>query len=54
MIGTHQLIDKPLAGAGGVEMSVLDPDNQVVYTKTTGGEEGKFTFTTKKCKIKII
>ncbi|CAD8140612.1 unnamed protein product [Paramecium pentaurelia] len=48
VIGAHQLLDKVQPNGGGVELSVLDPDNQVVLTKMTNSDEGKFTFTTKK------
>jgi len=38
-----------LANGGGVELSVLDPDGATILSKTTFTDEGKFTYTTKKC-----
>jgi hypothetical protein len=50
IIGNHQLIDKlPQKYAkDGVALRVIDPENNVLLTKHTNNEEGKFTFTTKK------
>lgn len=51
IIGNHHLIDTlpEKYKSEGVTLRVLDPDNNVLLTKLTNNEEGKFTFTTKKC-----
>ena len=50
VIGSHSLLEKipPSLNKEGVHLRVVDPDNNVLLTKLTGNEDGKFTFTTKK------